>query len=83
MASKSVFILTSPRPSTALIQRPFASISSSSTRAHSFQFSGRQLCVRRRLVVLPFKATADQQGKVHLFIIGFNWIEYIYFVRVS
>ncbi|KAF3448458.1 hypothetical protein FNV43_RR09171 [Rhamnella rubrinervis] len=64
MASKLVFILTSPRPSTALTQRPFASISSSSTRAQSFQFSGRQLSVRRRLLVLPFKATADQQGKV-------------------
>ncbi|EXC17797.1 hypothetical protein L484_023150 [Morus notabilis] len=67
MASKLAFTLTSPRrPFSSLIQRPFNPLSSSSSaRVQSFNFNGRQLCLRRRLSVLvPTKATADQEGKV-------------------
>ncbi|KAL5540998.1 hypothetical protein UlMin_042571 [Ulmus minor] len=71
MATKSAFTLTSPRrPFAAVLQRPFLPISSSSsssspTRVQSFQFIGRHLCLRRRISVLPTKATADrQEGKV-------------------
>ncbi|TQE12588.1 hypothetical protein C1H46_001800 [Malus baccata] len=68
MATKLGFTLTSTTPFNPSIQRPFVSVSSSSsTRVESFQISGRQLCLRlrrRRLLVLPAKATADQQGKV-------------------
>ncbi|XP_030500651.1 PGR5-like protein 1A, chloroplastic [Cannabis sativa] len=66
MASKLAFTLTSPRrPFTTIIQRPFAPLSSSSTtKVQSFHFTGRQLCLRRRLSVIPSKATADQEGKV-------------------
>ncbi|RXI01071.1 hypothetical protein DVH24_001305 [Malus domestica] len=68
MATKLGFTLTSTTPFNPSIQRPFVSVSSSSsTRVESFQISGRQLCLRlrrRRLLVLPARATADQQGKV-------------------
>lgn len=65
MASKLAFTLTSPRrPFSSLIQRPFNPVSSSSSaRVQSFNFNGRQFCLRRRLSVLvPTKATADQEG---------------------
>ncbi|XP_061988382.1 PGR5-like protein 1B, chloroplastic [Rosa rugosa] len=66
MASKLAFTLvaapTTRNSYNPSIQRPFVSVSSSSTRVQSFQFSGRQLCVRRRLLqVFPSKAAADQQ----------------------
>ncbi|ONI06881.1 hypothetical protein PRUPE_5G086900 [Prunus persica] len=65
MATKLAFTLTSPTPFNPSSQRPFVSVSSPSTRVESFQFRGRQLCLRRRLLVLPSKATADQrQDKV-------------------
>ena len=61
MASKLAFTLISPtRSNNPSIQRPSVSVSSSSTRVQSFPFSGRQLCVRRRLLVFPSKAATDQ-----------------------
>ncbi|KAI9076954.1 hypothetical protein K1719_041116 [Acacia pycnantha] len=68
MASKLAFTLTCPRPynpprSPSL--PPISSLSSSSTtRDRLIQFNGRKLCLRRRLFLLPPKATADQQGQV-------------------
>ena len=68
MASKLAFTLTSPRrPFSTIIQRSFAPLSSSSsscTRVQSFNFNGRQFCLRRRLSVVPTKATADQEGLI-------------------
>ncbi|PON57475.1 PGR5-like protein 1A [Parasponia andersonii] len=68
MASKLAFTLTSPRrPFATIIQRPFCPISSSSSscsKVQSFHFNGRQFCLRRRLSMVPSKATADQEGKV-------------------
>ncbi|XP_050377460.1 PGR5-like protein 1B, chloroplastic [Argentina anserina] len=64
MASKLAFTLIAPTRSSTnpSVQRPFVSVnSSSSTRVQSFQFCRRPLCVRRRLLVPPFKAAADQQ----------------------
>ncbi|XWS49007.1 hypothetical protein CRYUN_Cryun13aG0126500 [Craigia yunnanensis] len=62
MASKLAFTLTPPCLFTAPIQKPLITFSSSSsTRVQS---NGKQLCFRRRLFLLPIKATADQQGKV-------------------
>ncbi|XVE64935.1 hypothetical protein DITRI_Ditri07aG0141900 [Diplodiscus trichospermus] len=62
MASKLAFSLTPPRLFTAPIQKPL--ITFSSTCSTRFQSNGKQLCFRRRLFLLPIKATADQQGKV-------------------
>uniref|UniRef100_A0A2N9H9J8 PGR5-like protein 1A, chloroplastic n=1 Tax=Fagus sylvatica TaxID=28930 RepID=A0A2N9H9J8_FAGSY len=70
MAAKFAITLTLPRLHTAPIKRPLIPISSfvsslsSSTRAQSVQFNGQHLCLRRRLLVLPTKATADQQDQV-------------------
>ncbi|XVF51592.1 hypothetical protein PTKIN_Ptkin04bG0196500 [Pterospermum kingtungense] len=63
MAAKLVFTLTPPRLFTSPIQKPLIAFSpsSSSTRVQS---TGKQLCFRPRLFLLPIKATADQQGKV-------------------
>ncbi|XP_050229603.1 PGR5-like protein 1A, chloroplastic [Mercurialis annua] len=60
MGSKLAFSLTIPRVYSAPIQKPFTS----SSRLHSVQPHGRNLCVRRRFLLLPIKATADQPGKV-------------------
>ncbi|XP_021284364.1 PGR5-like protein 1A, chloroplastic [Herrania umbratica] len=62
MASKLAFSLTPPRLFTAPIQKPLVPFSSSSSTR--IQSNGKQLCVRRRLFLLPTKATADQQGQV-------------------
>ncbi|KAJ4832249.1 PGR5-like protein 1A, chloroplastic [Turnera subulata] len=62
MASKLAFTLTSPRLFTAPIQRPFNPLSS--TRVQSFQFNGKKFSVRRRMFMLPIKATADQQDQI-------------------
>ncbi|KAK8584126.1 hypothetical protein V6N12_068375 [Hibiscus sabdariffa] len=63
MATKLPFTLLPPRFFTATIQKPLIcfSSSSSSTRVQSH---GKHLCVRRRIFILPIKATADQQGQV-------------------
>ncbi|KAE8694593.1 PGR5-like protein 1A [Hibiscus syriacus] len=62
MATKLPFTLLPPRFFTATIQKPLICFSSSSsTRVQS---NGKQLSVRRRLLIIPFKATADQQGQV-------------------
>ncbi|XP_028762792.1 PGR5-like protein 1B, chloroplastic [Neltuma alba] len=68
MASKLAFTLTCPRPSTPHrppLLPPISPLSSpSATRDRLIQFNGRQLYLRRRLFLLPPKATADQQGQV-------------------
>ncbi|XP_037493130.1 PGR5-like protein 1A, chloroplastic isoform X1 [Jatropha curcas] len=67
MASKLAISLTSSGLSSAPIRKPVISLSSSSsssTRSQSIQFNGRHFCVRRRIFMLPIKATADQQGQV-------------------
>lgn len=62
MASKLAFTLTAPRLFTPPIQKPLIIFSStSSTRVQS---NGKQLCFRRRLFLLPLKATTDQPGQV-------------------
>ncbi|XP_022736872.1 PGR5-like protein 1A, chloroplastic isoform X1 [Durio zibethinus] len=62
MASKLALTLTPPRLFTAPIQKSLITFSSSSpTRVQS---NGKQLCFRRRLFLLPIKATADQQDQV-------------------
>ncbi|XP_039035524.1 PGR5-like protein 1B, chloroplastic [Hibiscus syriacus] len=62
MANKLAFTSLSPRFFTATIQKPLLCFSSSSsTRVQS---DAKQLCVRRRLFLLPFEATADQQDQV-------------------
>ncbi|EEF51062.1 PGR5-like protein 1B, chloroplastic isoform X2 [Ricinus communis] len=64
MASKLAFSLTFPRVYSAPILKPLISLSSSS-RIHSSHLHGKHLSVRRRILLLPIKATADQQqGKV-------------------
>ncbi|KAK2664703.1 hypothetical protein Ddye_003277 [Dipteronia dyeriana] len=65
MASKLPFTLTPNGVFSAPVQKPLVSFSSP-TRVLSIQFNGRQFCLRhrRRLFLLPNKATADQQGKV-------------------
>jgi hypothetical protein len=71
MASKLAFTSASPRLHTTPIKRPLIPISSvvsslsSSARVQSVQFNGRHVCLRRRVLLLSTKATADQQG-VHL-----------------
>ncbi|TYI15743.1 hypothetical protein ES332_A08G207500v1 [Gossypium tomentosum] len=64
MASKLAFTLMPPRFFTATIQKPVVCFSSSSSSSIRFQPSGKHLCFRRRLLLLPLKATADQQGQV-------------------
>jgi len=64
MANKLAFTLTSPRVFSAPIQKPFNPFSSSSTKVHSVQFNGRRLCLGRKMLVLPIRANADQQGQV-------------------
>ncbi|KAM7258606.1 hypothetical protein ACFE04_014347 [Oxalis oulophora] len=70
MANKLLaFTLTSPRIFTTPIpiHNPLISLSSSSssnTRVSSIRSNGRHICVKRRFLLLPVKATADQQGKV-------------------
>ncbi|KAJ8767649.1 hypothetical protein K2173_018207 [Erythroxylum novogranatense] len=67
MADKLSFAFPSPRFFVAPVSRPFVSPSSSSScsaRVHSVQFNGKQFCLRRRMFMLPVKATADQQGQV-------------------
>jgi len=67
MAGKLAFTLTSPRVLIAPIQKPFISSSSSlpspscssSTRVH---FNVKQFSLRRRMLLPPTKATADQQA---------------------
>ncbi|KAJ6393776.1 hypothetical protein OIU77_023084 [Salix suchowensis] len=67
MAGKLAFTLTSPRVLTAPIQKPFISSSSSlpspscsiSTRV---RFNVKQFSLRRRMLLLPTKATADQKA---------------------
>ncbi|GLT90957.1 hypothetical protein SLE2022_088710 [Rubroshorea leprosula] len=63
MASKLTFTLTPPRLLPTPTQTPLISFSSSASTRVQFQSNGKQLCVRRRLLLLPTKATADQQGK--------------------
>ena len=68
MASKLAFTSASPRLHTTPIKRPLIPISSvvsslsSSARVQSVQFNGRHVCLRRRVLLLSTKATADQQG---------------------
>ncbi|KAJ6388749.1 hypothetical protein OIU77_027166 [Salix suchowensis] len=65
MASKLAFNLTSPRVFTAPIQKPIISSSSSlSSPSCSIrvQFNGKQSTLRGRMLLLPTKATADQQA---------------------
>ncbi|KAB2018208.1 hypothetical protein ERO13_D08G195200v2 [Gossypium hirsutum] len=65
MASKLAFTLMPPRFFTATIQKPVVCFSSSSSSSSiRVQPSGKHLCFRRRLLLLPLKATADQQGQV-------------------
>ncbi|KAF5734848.1 Pgr5-like a a isoform 1 [Tripterygium wilfordii] len=68
MAHKLAFTMSSTRLFSAPIQKPLFCVSSSSscssTRVQASQLNGRQFCLRRRVFVLPIKATADQQGKV-------------------
>ncbi|GLT78304.1 hypothetical protein SLA2020_498440 [Shorea laevis] len=63
MASKLTFTLTPPRLLPTPTQTPLISFSSTASTRVQFQSNGKQLCVRRRLLLLPTKATADQQGK--------------------
>ncbi|GLT40438.1 hypothetical protein SLA2020_145750 [Shorea laevis] len=62
MACKLTFTLTPPGLFPTLKQKPLISFSSS--HSMSVQCNGKQLCVRHRLLILPCKATANQQGKV-------------------
>ncbi|CAI0476590.1 unnamed protein product [Linum tenue] len=61
MATKLAFSLSSPRFSTAPISRPFISPCSSKVQPISGR---RHACLRRRIFLVPVKATADQQGQV-------------------
>ncbi|XP_059443924.1 PGR5-like protein 1A, chloroplastic isoform X2 [Corylus avellana] len=69
MASKLSFTSASPRLHTTPIKRPLVPISSvvsslsSSARVQSVQFNGRHVCLRRRVLLLSTKATADQQDQ--------------------
>ncbi|XP_062146609.1 PGR5-like protein 1A, chloroplastic [Alnus glutinosa] len=69
MATKLAIISASPRLHTTSIKRPLAPISSfvsslsSSARVQSVQFNGRHICLRRRVLLLSTKATADQQDQ--------------------
>ncbi|XP_028802410.1 PGR5-like protein 1A, chloroplastic [Neltuma alba] len=67
MAHKFAFTLTCPRPFIVPNTRPFISISSlfspDASGVHLIQFNGRHFCLRRRRVfLLPTKATADKKG---------------------
>ncbi|KAI4315342.1 hypothetical protein L6164_028163 [Bauhinia variegata] len=68
MASKLAFTLTCPRPFTSPNRRSLVPISClSSTCADRIQlirFNGRQLSLRRRLLLFSPEATADPEGKV-------------------
>ncbi|XP_023876898.1 PGR5-like protein 1A, chloroplastic [Quercus suber] len=70
MAAKLAITSTSPQLHTAPVKRPLVPISSfvsslsSYTRAQTVQFNGRHFCLRRQVLVLPTKATADQQDQV-------------------
>ncbi|CAL1401211.1 unnamed protein product [Linum trigynum] len=61
MATKLAFSLSSPRFSTAPISKPFISPCSSKVQPISGR---RHACLRRRIFLVPVKATADQQGQV-------------------
>ncbi|KAH7549514.1 hypothetical protein JRO89_XS13G0043000 [Xanthoceras sorbifolium] len=63
MASKLAFTLTPNGVFSPPVQKPLIPFSSP-TRVQSIHFNGRQFSLRRRLFVLPIKATADQQGQV-------------------
>ncbi|XP_042952741.1 PGR5-like protein 1A, chloroplastic isoform X3 [Carya illinoinensis] len=68
MATELAITLSSPRLHPPPVRRPLSPISSSvsslssSTRFQSVVFNRRHICFRRRCLVLPTKATADQQG---------------------
>ncbi|KAL7111578.1 hypothetical protein ACP275_05G097900 [Erythranthe tilingii] len=67
MAAKLGFTAAKPRLLTAQFRNPFVSVSSlptSAPRVHSIQFGPRKLSLRRRLVVISPKATADQPGQI-------------------
>ncbi|KAI4327037.1 hypothetical protein L6164_019541 [Bauhinia variegata] len=68
MASKLTFTLTCPRPFTSPSRKSLVPISCLSSacadRIQLIQFNGRQISLRRRVLLFSPKATADQQGKV-------------------
>ncbi|XP_042952740.1 PGR5-like protein 1A, chloroplastic isoform X2 [Carya illinoinensis] len=70
MATELAITLSSPRLHPPPVRRPLSPISSSvsslssSTRFQSVVFNRRHICFRRRCLVLPTKATADQQDQV-------------------
>ncbi|KAF5460757.1 hypothetical protein F2P56_020603 [Juglans regia] len=70
MATKLAFTLSSPSLHPPSVRRPLSPISSSvsslssSIRFQSVLFNGRHIRLRRRSLVLPTQATADQQDQV-------------------
>ncbi|CAA7018576.1 unnamed protein product [Microthlaspi erraticum] len=66
MCSKMAFTLTIPRFHSAISRKPTSTCSSlSPSRSQSAYFGhGRSVSLRRRLFLLPVKATTDQSGQV-------------------
>lgn len=77
MSSKMAFTLTIPRFHSPISRKPTTICSSPPSRTQSAHFShGRSISLRRRLFLLPVKATTDQSGVYCLFcmwtIFSFN-----------
>ncbi|WZY82851.1 hypothetical protein YC2023_029235 [Brassica napus] len=65
MCSKMAFTLTIPRFHSPVSRKSTTTCSSPPSRTHSAQFSPRRsISLRRRLFLLPVKATTDQSGQV-------------------
>lgn len=63
MSSKMMaFTLTSPRFFSAVSRKPTTRLSPSRTHCAHFSSHGRSISLRRRLFLLPVKATTDQSG---------------------
>ncbi|KAH0890474.1 hypothetical protein HID58_052903 [Brassica napus] len=65
MCSKMAFALTIPRFHSPISRKPTTTCSSPPSKTQSAHFShGRSISLRRRLFLLPVKATTDQSGQV-------------------
>lgn len=63
MCSKMAFTLTIPRFHSPISREPTTTCSSPPSKTQSAHFShGRSISLRRRLFLLPVKATTDQSG---------------------
>ncbi|XP_022152727.1 PGR5-like protein 1A, chloroplastic [Momordica charantia] len=64
MATKLTLSLPSSSSLTVPIQKPAVSLFSSPARSHLVRVSSRRLFLRRRVLLLPPRATTDQPGQV-------------------